>query len=151
MGGAPSGPHLPPPRVGPPPLADPRPPETLQSPNWCSPPHKASRGGQRTGRPAGCPRPCGRCSGVPVGCCGGRELLSPPPVDPHDHLTPRWGCANFQMQPDALWTRMWILRKALWCLPCRSVMCSWQHSDLCLAGGEPRPASSVPKPRGEPC
>lgn len=129
----------------------PRPPETLQSPNWCSPPHKASRGGQRTGRPAGCPRPCGRCSGVPVGYCGGRELLSPPPVDPHDHLTPRWGCANFQMQPDALWTRMWILRKALWCLPCRSVMCSWQHSDLCLAGGEPRPASSVPKPRGEPC
>ena len=35
-------------------------------------------------------------------------MLSPPPVDPHDHLTPRWGCANFQMQPDALWARMWI-------------------------------------------
>ena len=86
----------------------PRPPETLQSPNWCSPPHKASQGGQRTGRPAGCPSPCGRCPGVPVGCCGRHELLSPPPVDPHDHLTPRWGCANFQMQPDALWARMWI-------------------------------------------
>ena len=91
---------------------------------------------------------------VPSGSSGvlwGRELLSPPPVDPHDHLRPRWGCANFQMQPDALWARMWILRKALWCVPFRSVTCSRRHSDLCLAGGEPRPAPSDPRPGGEPC
>ena len=114
----------------------PRPPR-LCSPRISIPSrHKASRGGQRTGRPAGCPVLVGGAQGFQ--CHGGHELLSPPPADPHEHLKPRWGYANFQMQPDAPRAGMWALRKALWCLPYKSAMCSWQHSGLCLAGDEPR-------------
>lgn len=136
MGDAPSGPHFPPAHVGLLPLANPLVPRDSAVPESASPPAT---------KPAGVVRGQGGRLGAPVlvggaqgfQCHGGHELLSPPPADPHEHLKPRWGYANFQMQPDAPRAGMWALRKALWCLPYRSVMCSRQQSGLCLAGGEP--------------
>ena len=75
-------------------------PETLQPLSQHSPPPRRRSEARETGWASQSlwevPRDSQR------GGRGGHELLSPPPMDPREHLTPSWGCGNFQMQPDAL-------------------------------------------------
>lgn len=72
-------------------------------------------------------------------------------MDPHDHLRPRWGCANFQMQPDVLWARMQILRK-LYGVYLTEVLCALVACQIC-AWQEVSPALLPPTldPEMSPC